>query len=53
MVMTCQAIEREIVYAPDMDVAWFDIDLPPIEIEQRLRKLMPRLYQAFHSEVTP
>ncbi len=53
LVMTCQAIEREIVYAPDMDVAWFDIDLPPIEIEERLRKLTPKLYQAFHSEETP
>jgi len=52
-VRTSQAIEREIVYAPDMDVAWFDIDLPPIEIEECLQKLTPRLYQAFNSREVP
>ncbi len=49
-VMTGQAIEREIVYAPDIDVAWFD---PPSEIKERLQKLTPKLYQAFHSEEAP
>ncbi len=49
-VKTRQAIEREIIYAPDMDVAWFD---PPSEIKERLQKLTPRLYQAFHSEKAP
>jgi len=52
-VRTCQAIEREIAYAPDIDVVWFDCDLPPIEIEERLQKLTPKLYQAFHSGKTP
>ncbi len=50
MVMTSQAIERESIYAPDMDVAWFD---PPSEIKERLQKLTPKLYQAFHSEEAP
>ncbi len=49
-VKTSQAIEREIIYAPDMDVAWLD---PPSEIKEHLQKLTPRLYQAFHSEETP
>ncbi len=49
-VKTSQAIEREIIYAPDIDVAWFD---PPSEIKERLQKLTPKLYQAFHSEETP
>ncbi len=52
-VKTCQAIEREIVYAPDMDVVWFDFNLPPIEIEDRPQKLTPKLYQAFHSGEAP
>jgi len=52
-VRTCQAIEREIVYAPDMDAAWFDFNLSPTEIEDRLQKLMPRLYQAFNSKEAP
>ncbi len=49
-VKTSQAIEREIIYAPDMDVAWLD---PPSEIKEHLQKLTPRLYQAFHSKETP
>jgi len=52
-VKTCQAIEREIVYAPDMDAAWFDFNLLPIEIEEHLQKLTPRLYQMFHSGEAP
>ena len=46
LVKTCQAIEREIVYAPDMDVVWFDFNLLSIQIEERLQKLTPRLFPA-------
>jgi len=52
-VKTCQAIEREIVYAPDMDAAWFNGDLPSIESEERRQKLTPKLYQEFNSKEAP
>jgi len=50
---TCQAIERESVYALDMDVVWFDFDLPSIEVEDCLEKLTPRLYQVFNNGESP
>ncbi len=50
---TSQAIEREIVYAPDIDTAWFSADISPVEVRERLEKLTPKLYQAFHSEKAP
>jgi len=52
-VRTAQAIGCGIVYASDMDVAWCGIDLPPIETEERLENLTPRLYQVFHIEKEP
>jgi len=52
-VKTSQAIEREIVYAPDINAAWFSVNLPPAEIRERLGKLTPKLYQAFHSGEAP
>jgi len=52
-VKTSQAIEREIVYAPDVDTAWFSADLSPVEVRERLQKLTPRLYQAFHIGKAP
>jgi len=36
-----------------MDTAWFDFDLPLFEIEKRLQKLTPKLYQVFHSGEAP
>jgi len=36
-----------------MDVTWFDFNLLLIEIEEHLKKLTPKFYQAFNSREAP